>query len=189
MRTSWSVLRNLPIVWTKLGVKTPASLTSTRENRRTTSPKRFQTSIINTAVPTRRFRSGCSGRPCRRPVSSDPGARSRGWACRAHPPAVPAEISPVGPAGGFGDDLHPPGDLGLRQPEHLLPAANLRRPDGEKGYHGGGSDGYGGALGPRRFVLERIMVIRPLPSSQYWTSPPGECRRSHGQKPGQGWDR
>ena len=33
----------------------------------------------------RRIRRGCSGRPCRRPVSSGPGVRSRGWERRSGP--------------------------------------------------------------------------------------------------------
>ena len=35
-------------------------------------------SFKDTAALTRRFRRGCSGRPCRRPVSSGPDVRSRG---------------------------------------------------------------------------------------------------------------
>ena len=44
-------------------------------------------------APTQRIRRGCSGRPCRRPASSGPGARSRGWARRSGPcdgPCPPA---------------------------------------------------------------------------------------------------
>ena len=48
---------------------------------------------------------------------------------------------------GPGDGLHPPGDLRLRPPEHLLPATNPLRPDGGKRGHGGGGDGHHGALG------------------------------------------
>ena len=39
-----------------------------------------------------------------------------------------------------------------------------------KDVHGGGSDGHNGALGLHS-VLERVTVMRPLPSSQRWTSP------------------
>ena len=42
----------------------------------------------------------------------------------AHPPAVAAEELPIGKTRGFGNGLHPAGDLGFRQPEHLLMAAN-----------------------------------------------------------------
>ena len=42
----------------------------------------------------------------------------------AHPPAVAAEELPIGKTRGFGNGLHPPGDLRFRQPEHLLMAAN-----------------------------------------------------------------
>ena len=42
----------------------------------------------------------------------------------AHPPAVAAEELPIGKIRGFGNGLHPAGDLGFRQPEHLLMAAN-----------------------------------------------------------------
>ena len=38
----------------------------------------------------------------------------------AHPTAVAAEVFPVGQARGFGNRLHPPGDLRFRQPEHPL---------------------------------------------------------------------
>ena len=65
----------------------------------------------------------------------------------ADAPAVPAEELPVGQTGGFGDDLHPPGDLRLRQPEHLHLTTHARRPDGVQGPHGGGGDGHYGALG------------------------------------------
>ena len=45
--------------------------------------------ITDTAAPTRRIRRGCSGRPFRRPASSGPGVRSRGWARRSGPCAGP----------------------------------------------------------------------------------------------------
>ena len=47
--------------------------------------------------------------------------------CHAHAPAVAAEELPVGQPRGFGDGLHPAGDLGLRQPEYFLIAAGARR--------------------------------------------------------------
>ena len=53
-------------------------------------------SIINTAALTRLFRRGCSGRPCRRPVSSGPGARSRGWERRSGPCALPCRRARCG---------------------------------------------------------------------------------------------
>ena len=65
----------------------------------------------------------------------------------AHPPAVPAEELPVRQSSGFGDHHHPPGDLRLRQPEHLRLTVNARRPNGGKRSHGGGSDGHHCALG------------------------------------------
>ena len=108
-------------------------------------------------MPTLRTRRWYSARPCRRPASSGPGARFRGWARRSGPcggpaghadtPAVAAEEFPVGKTRGPGDHLHPSGDLRLRQPEHLHPTANVRRPDGVQCPHGGGGDGHHGALG------------------------------------------
>ena len=42
---------------------------------------------IGIAVPHRRIRRRCNGLPCRRPASSNPGVRSRGWgAFWAHAP-------------------------------------------------------------------------------------------------------
>ena len=49
-----------------------------------------------TSVPTLRFRRGYSGRPCRRPVSSGPGVRSRGWARRSGPCAGPCRRARCG---------------------------------------------------------------------------------------------
>ena len=60
--------------------------------------------------------------------------------------AVAVEELPVGRPRDLGNDLHPPGDLGLRQPEHLLVAGQARRPDGGKRIHGRGSDGHHRAL-------------------------------------------
>ena len=42
-------------------------------------------------------RRGCSGRPCRRPASSGPGVRSRGWARRSGPCGVPCATRPLCP--------------------------------------------------------------------------------------------
>ena len=56
-----------------------------------------------------------------------------------------AEELPADQSGGFGDRLHPPGDLGLRHPEHSLINVNARRPDGVQSLHGGGGDGHHGA--------------------------------------------
>ena len=61
--------------------------------------------------------------------------------------AVAAEELPVLQPRGFGDGLDPPGDLGLRPPEHFLLAGHAGRPDGGKRVHGGGSDGHHRALG------------------------------------------
>jgi len=65
----------------------------------------------------------------------------------AHPPAVAAEELPIVQPRGPGDGLDPPGDLRLRQPEHLHLTTSARRPDGGKRPHGGGGDGHHGALG------------------------------------------
>ena len=62
------------------------------------------------------------------------------------------------------DGLHPPGDLALRQPEHLHLTTNFRRPDGGKGRHGSGGDGDGGPWASAS-VLERTTEIRPKLSS------------------------
>ena len=53
--------------------------------RRVKPTPKDKPSITDTAAPTRRSRRGCSGRPCRRPASSGPGARSRGWGRRSGP--------------------------------------------------------------------------------------------------------
>ena len=45
----------------------------------------------------------------------------------ADAPAVAAEELPISQPRGFGDRFHPPGDLGLRQPEHILVTATIRR--------------------------------------------------------------
>ena len=63
----------------------------------------------------------------------------------ADAPAVAAEELPVGETGGTSYGLHPPGDLGFRQPEHLHRATNPLRPHGVQGPHGGGGDGHHGA--------------------------------------------
>ena len=63
----------------------------------------------------------------------------------AHPPAVAAEELPINQTSGFGDRLHPPGDLRFRQPEDLHVTSSTHRPDGVQGFHGGGGDGHHGA--------------------------------------------
>ena len=63
----------------------------------------------------------------------------------AHPSAVAAEGLPVRQPRGPRNHLHPPGDLRLRQPEHLLLATSAQWPDGIQGRHGGGRDGDHGA--------------------------------------------
>ena len=64
----------------------------------------------------------------------------------AHPPAVAAEELPIGQTGCPGRRLHPPGNLGLRQPEHLLLTTNTGRPDGVQSFHCDGCDGHHGTL-------------------------------------------
>ena len=114
----------------------------------------WATATTSTAARTRRTRRGCSGRPCRRPASSGPGARSRGWgavvghaAGHADSPAVAAEELPILQPRGLGDGLDSPGDLGLGQPEHPHITASADRPDSGERVHGGGRDGHSGALG------------------------------------------
>ena len=110
----------------------------------------------------------CFQRPCR----SISWVGAPFWAMppgHAHPPAVAAEELPIGKTRGFGNGLHPPGDLRFRQPEHLLMAANTHRPDGVQGPHGGGGDGHHGPAASTS-VLERVTVMHPLPSSQRCTS-------------------
>ena len=57
-----------------------------------------------------------------------------------HTSAVAAEEPPVRQAGGPGDHLHPPGDLGLRKPKTLFIANHAIRPDGVQGSHCAGGD-------------------------------------------------
>ena len=61
--------------------------------------------------------------------------------------AVAAEEPPVDQARGFGDRLHPPGDLRFRQPEDFFVAGHPRRSYRVKSIHRGGGDGDHGALG------------------------------------------
>ena len=89
--------------------------------------------IYSSAMLNRRTHCGCSGRPCRLPVSSAlafdlvGGRAVLGHAAsHAHPPAVAAEELPVRQTGGLGDYLHPPGDLRFRQPEDLITAGRAR---------------------------------------------------------------
>lgn len=68
----------------------------------------------------------------------------------AHPPAVTTEETPVGQRRGPGDGLEPPSDLGLRQPDDFLPAANTIRPDAIQRPHGGGVTATTAPTAPRR---------------------------------------
>ena len=83
--------------------------------------------------------------------------------------AVAAEEFPVGQARSLGYHLHPPVDLRIRQPEDLLTAGHARRPDRVQGPHGGVMATT--APWASVSVLERMTVMRPLPSPQRCTSP------------------
>ena len=86
------------------------------------------------------------------------------------PPAVAAEELPIGQTGGFGDHLHAPGDLRFGKPEHLHSPPT---PAGRPASRARMAVGVMATTAPcaSTSVLERMTVMRPLPSSQRWASP------------------
>ena len=100
----------------------------------------------------------------------------------AHTAAVTAEELPIRQPCSLGNRLHPPGDLRLGQPEHLHLTTN---PIGQMASRACMAAGVMATTAPwaSTSVLERMTVMRPLPSSQRCTSPQVSAAASERRRP------
>ena len=109
----------------------------------------------DTAAPTRRFRHGCSGPPYRRPASSGPGVRSRGWGGRslghapgdAPRPLCPLKLSQSARPAALANTFPRRAICDSESPNTFSLLVTTIGRMASRASHGGGGDGHHGALG------------------------------------------